>query len=196
MLHMHQYKTYYFSRKWARSDGSVLLFLYFYIPHKNRMQTVPVSCLYTFTTHCCEICFVETYSENIKENNMLFQKLIKKSHTYDGYTITLLWYFWPCICTQTCSIYHGIGNGIVNYWLEALRKTKTWKKLQRASCVVRSYEKTSETAIVMPVMIQVIKWKHFPRHWPLCGEFTGDQWIPRTKASDGEFWYFLWSASE
>ena len=19
-----------------------------------------------------------------------------------------------------------------------------------------------------------------PRHWPLCGEFTGDQWIPRT----------------
>ena len=21
-----------------------------------------------------------------------------------------------------------------------------------------------------------------PRHWPLCGEFTGDQWIPRTNA--------------
>ena len=20
-----------------------------------------------------------------------------------------------------------------------------------------------------------------PRHWPLCGEFTGDLWIPRTK---------------
>ena len=20
-----------------------------------------------------------------------------------------------------------------------------------------------------------------PRHWPLWGEFTGDQWIPRTK---------------
>ena len=20
-----------------------------------------------------------------------------------------------------------------------------------------------------------------PRHWPLCGEFTGDRWIPRTK---------------
>ena len=19
-----------------------------------------------------------------------------------------------------------------------------------------------------------------PRHWPLCGQFTGDQWIPRT----------------
>ena len=25
-----------------------------------------------------------------------------------------------------------------------------------------------------------------PRHWPLCGEFPGDRWIPRTKASNAE----------
>ena len=25
-----------------------------------------------------------------------------------------------------------------------------------------------------------------PRHWPLCGEFTGDRWIPRPKASNAE----------
>ena len=29
---------------------------------------------------------------------------------------------------------------------------------------------------------------------PLCGAFTGQRWIPRTKASDTEFWCFLWSA--
>ena len=29
---------------------------------------------------------------------------------------------------------------------------------------------------------------------PLCGEFTGLRWIPRTKASDAELWCFLWSA--
>ena len=29
---------------------------------------------------------------------------------------------------------------------------------------------------------------------PLCGEFTGQRWIPRTKASDAELWCFLWSA--
>ena len=29
---------------------------------------------------------------------------------------------------------------------------------------------------------------------PLCGEFTGLQWIPCTKASDAELWCFLWSA--
>ena len=30
----------------------------------------------------------------------------------------------------------------------------------------------------------------------LCGEFTGDRWIPRTKASDAELWCFLWSSPE
>ena len=29
---------------------------------------------------------------------------------------------------------------------------------------------------------------------PLCGEFTGDRWIPLTKASRVELWCFLWSA--
>ena len=30
----------------------------------------------------------------------------------------------------------------------------------------------------------------------LCWEFTGHQWIPRTKASDAELWCFLWSVPE
>ena len=30
----------------------------------------------------------------------------------------------------------------------------------------------------------------------LCGEFTGDRWIPHTKACDAELWRFLWSAPE
>ena len=30
----------------------------------------------------------------------------------------------------------------------------------------------------------------------LCGKFTSLRWIPRTKASDAELWYFLWSAPE
>ena len=30
----------------------------------------------------------------------------------------------------------------------------------------------------------------------LWWEFTGDRWIPLTKASDGELWYFLWSTPE
>ena len=40
----------------------------------------------------------------------------------------------------------------------------------------------------------VIKWKLFRVTGPLCGEFTGHRWIPLTKASDAELWWFLWSA--
>ena len=42
----------------------------------------------------------------------------------------------------------------------------------------------------------VIKWNIFRVTGHLCGEFTGRQWIPRTKASDAELWCFLWSAPE
>ena len=31
---------------------------------------------------------------------------------------------------------------------------------------------------------------------PLCRASTGHRWIPLTKASDAEFWCFLWSAPE
>ena len=31
---------------------------------------------------------------------------------------------------------------------------------------------------------------------PLCGEFTGPRWIPRTKASDAGLWCFLWYVPE
>ena len=31
---------------------------------------------------------------------------------------------------------------------------------------------------------------------PSWGEFTGHRWIPLTKTSDVELWYFFWSASE
>ena len=30
----------------------------------------------------------------------------------------------------------------------------------------------------------------------LCGEFTDHRWIPLTKASNAEFWCFLWSAPD
>ena len=37
----------------------------------------------------------------------------------------------------------------------------------------------------------VIKWKHFPRYWPLVRGIHRPRWIPRTKASDAELWCFL-----
>ena len=42
----------------------------------------------------------------------------------------------------------------------------------------------------------IIKWKHFPRYWPLVRRIHRSRWIPHAKASDAEFLCFLWSASE
>ena len=39
----------------------------------------------------------------------------------------------------------------------------------------------------------VIKWKVFRVSGPLFGEFTGHRSISRTKASDAELWWFVWS---
>ena len=40
---------------------------------------------------------------------------------------------------------------------------------------------TSLTIVYLTIYSAQIKVKiKGPRHWPLCGEFTGDRWIPRT----------------
>ena len=37
----------------------------------------------------------------------------------------------------------------------------------------------------------VIKWKHFPRHWPLCGEFTGLGEFPSQRSVTRSFDVFF-----
>ena len=38
----------------------------------------------------------------------------------------------------------------------------------------------------------VIKWKHFPRHWTFVRGFHRPRWIPKTKASDTKLWCFFY----
>ena len=35
------------------------------------------------------------------------------------------------------------------------------------------------------------KWKHFPRYWPFVRGIHRSPWIPLTKASDAELWWFF-----
>ena len=42
----------------------------------------------------------------------------------------------------------------------------------------------------------VIKWKQCPRYWPFVRGSHRSRWNPRTKASDGKLWCFLWFAPE
>ena len=43
------------------------------------------------------------------------------------------------------------------------------------------------------IMMTSSNWNLFRVAGLLCGEFTGHQWIPLTKANDAELWCFLWS---
>ena len=49
--------------------------------------------------------------------------------------------------------------------------------------------------IVLSLMMTSSNGNIFRVTGPLCGEFNGQRWIPRTKASDAKLWCFLWSAS-
>ena len=39
----------------------------------------------------------------------------------------------------------------------------------------------------------VIKWKYFPRYWPFVRGIHRHRWIPLTKASDAELWFFTYA---
>ena len=85
-------------------------------------------------------------------------------------------------------------------WRSHTWSNATKMRLPRVlSCSWRHYDIEKLTALLIlhkgsPSHDDVVKWKHFLRYWPLCGELTGDRWIPLTKARDAEVWCFLWSA--
>ena len=56
--------------------------------------------------------------------------------------------------------------------------------LVRFTLLLNSYMMTSSNGRIFVVI------------GPLCGKFTGHQWIPLTKASDVELWWYLWPAHE
>ena len=51
---------------------------------------------------------------------------------------------------------------------------------------------TSFTIVYSTVYSEIKEHIKAPRHWPFCGEFTGDRWIPRKKASNAEIVSIWW----
>ena len=52
------------------------------------------------------------------------------------------------------------------------------------------------TVVIIVIMMTSSNGNIFRVTGPLCGEFTGDRWIPLAKASHAELPCFLWSAPE
>ena len=79
-----------------------------------------------------------------------------------------------------------------NYMTSSLHYTWIWLL---ASLLCTSYEWASESALIVSIsgnhMMTSSNGDIFRVTGHLCGEFTGDRWIPCTKASDVELWCSL-----
>ena len=67
-------------------------------------------------------------------------------------------------------------------WGAPISMTRTWRAPISLTRTV--------TWLILSTMTDVIKWKHFPRYWPLWGESTDQRWFPLTKASNAELLVF------
>ena len=92
-------------------------------------------------------------------------------------------------------------------WLRMLKWFRTSQIIVEATCGAPSALNGRPLMSVSPTMMQCGEGERvqmmtssngnvFRVTGPLCGEFTGPRWIPHTKTSDAELWYFLWSAPE
>ena len=76
--------------------------------------------------------------------------------------------------------------------------SQCWPRFMSPYDVTRTQCSSDVTIILIfwPDMVTSSNGNIFRVTGPLCGEFTGNRWIPHTKASDAELWCFLWSAPE
>ena len=89
---------------------------------------------------------------------------------------SLQWMLMSRHSTASTVMLHGLGIcftlcGCVVY-KRSLFQQNTWR------CCLKKHD-------------DVTKWKHFPRYWPFCGEFTGHRWIPHTKPVTRSFDVFI-----
>ena len=81
------------------------------------------------------------------------------------------------VCTENwellwCQLSH-------HWWHWGITMTSQWARWRLKSPASRLFTKPF-------IQTQIKENIKAPRHWPLCGEFTADRWIPRTMASNAE----------
>ena len=69
--------------------------------------------------------------------------------------------------------YAQLNFGIVRLIFLFITVTSSWGRWRLKSPASRLFTQPF-------IQAQINENIKAPRHWPLCGEFTGDRWIPRT----------------
>ena len=117
---------------------------------------------------CSAPCNFNQYSDSFSKKNCLKMSSTKRRPFCPGFSVST-WkgalrtdmiyqadlYQWQCLC-GALQWRHNERDGVSNY--------------QPRDCLLNRLFKT-----------QIKENIKVPRHWPLCREFTGDRWIPRTK---------------
>ena len=85
-------------------------------------------------------------------------------------------------CLIACSYLAGVATVKLRWQLP---NNDTSHRIQKVIVMtsqwVRRRLKSPASRLFTQLIIQIKENIKAPRHWPLCGEFTGDWWIPRTK---------------
>ena len=68
---------------------------------------------------------------------------------------------------------HPFGSGGIFKVERIITVTSSWARLRLKLTALRLFAQPF-------VQMQIKENTKASRHWPLCGEFTGDRWIPRT----------------
>ena len=115
------------------------------------------------------------FDEIEKENNPSFKMYHKQSQICLNQTKPRSWDYLPGECHHTN---RALSITITSYW--ALQRLKSPASPLFSQLLVRAQIKEN---------VKV------PRHWPLCGEFTGERWIPRTKGQQHGKCFHLMTSS-
>ena len=105
---------------------------------------------------------------------------------------------WQCKSTliQRHSSCHHQINDLSRTWPPYALMPPTIHPIRYEDCVVVLCLQGLYYQFILDSHDDVVKWNIFCVTGPLCGEFIGPRWIPRTKACDAELWCFLWSEPE
>ena len=84
--------------------------------------------------------------------------------------------WWLDDLCENCVLYTQLilWTTLRNVWQPVITMVSNWAWWRLKSAVSPLFTQTF-------IQVQINENIKAPRHWPLCTEFTGDRWIPRTK---------------
>ena len=106
------------------------------------------------------------------------------------------WYFWKLITiiwfpfnipeTIADQCYVSFYKGLEDIWMDSIRyvdnvSNSIFCEFIHYCDVIMGAVASQITSVAIVYSTQIKGNIKAPRHWPLCGEFTGDRWIPRLK---------------